>query len=128
MSDEDRPLTDEERAELEELRAERERQRQAEQDRRDREELERLRAEREARQNPAQGQGAAGTERRTRRVRTVTPEEAAQIEHDRQVRERNAKLMEPGDDLSMPVGQKVALVAIFAFAIIAVLAIVFGPK
>lgn len=126
MSEDDGPLSSEERAELEELRAERARRQQAERDRAEREELERLRSERDASQ--AQVPADQAKVRRTRRVRTVTPEEAAQIEHDKQVRARNARLMEPDDDLAMPIGQKIALVGIFAFAIIAVLAIVFGPK
>lgn len=98
MAAEDAPLTDEERAELEELRAEKARRERELEARREREELARLKAER------------------------------AQSERDRQedqriaeVRARNARLMEPDEDLRMPIGQKVVLaaVAIFAFVLVA---------
>ena len=61
------------------------------------------------------------------RRRTVTQEEAEQIERDRQTRERNAKIMEPDEDLNMPMAQKIVLVAVLVGALIAILAIVFGP-
>ena len=57
----------------------------------------------------------------------MTQEEAEQIERDRQTRERNAKIMEPDEDLNMPMAQKIVLVAVLVGALIAILAIVFGP-
>ena len=97
-------LTDEERAELEALRAEKAARAQAEQDARERAELEALRAEREAQA------------RQQERAR----QEAELDARDAQIRERNRQLMEPDDDLRMPVGQKVVLAVVF----VAVVAIV----
>lgn len=123
MAQDDAPLTDAEREELEQLRAEKAR--------REREELDELREEKAAASEarPPQGEPTPAEQprERTRRVRTVTPEEAAQIEHDREVRARNAKLMEPDDDLNMPIGQKIVLVGVIVAAAIALVAIVFGP-
>jgi len=92
------PLTDEERAELEELRA----QKAAREEAAQREELERLRSERAA-----------------------AEANAAEDARIAEVRERNRKLMEPDDDLKMPLGQKVVLiaVAIIALAIVASIAL-----
>ncbi len=95
-------LTDEERAELEALRAEKAARAQAEQDARERAELEALRAEREAQA------------RQQERAR----QEAELDARDAQIRERNRQLMEPDDDLRMPVAQKVVL-AVLAFIVIA---------
>lgn len=89
MARDDAPLTDEERAELEELRAEKALRDQEEQARRERAELARLKAER------ARSEHEAEEERRIAEVRA-----------------RNARLMEPDDDLRMPLGQKIVLVAI----------------
>ena len=53
----------------------------------------------------------------------LSAEERAEAEkdaHARELRKRNAKLMEPDDDLRMPVGQKVVLAVVF----VAVVAIV----
>lgn len=91
-------LTDEERAELEQLRAEKAAREQAERDARDaaeRAELERLRAQR------AQGEA----------------ERAAQA-RDAAARERGRKLMEPDDDLKMPLGQKIVILAVVGVAAI----------
>lgn len=85
------PLSESERAELEELRAERAARAEAA----ERAELERLRAER-AREHVERERDA----------------------HVAEVRERNRRLMEPGDDLSMPVAQRVVL-GVLAFIVIA---------
>jgi hypothetical protein len=103
MPTSDAPLSDEERAELEALRTERAEREAQEQARKERAELARLKAERERLQR-----------------------ESALDARDREIRERNAKLMEPDEDLNMPVGQKVVLVSIAALAIILVLMTVFG--
>ncbi|WP_077598112.1 hypothetical protein [Olsenella urininfantis] len=90
-------LSDEERAELEELRAEKRRREEAAMARQERAELDRLRAQR------------AKDERETQESRRI-----------QELRDRNARLMEPDeDDLKMPVGQKVVLVAVLAIAVIA---------
>ncbi len=103
MPTSDAPLSDEERAELEALRTERAEREAQEQARKERAELARLKAEHERLQR-----------------------ESALDARDREIRERNAKLMEPDEDLNMPVGQKVVLVSIAALAIILVLMTVFG--
>ncbi len=104
MADEASPLTDDERAELEALRAERAA--------RERAELEALRAEREtaARQEAAAQQSAA-------RAQRASAEEDRRI---REARERGAKLMEPDDDLRMPLGQKITL-AVLALGVLIVI-------
>ncbi|MBO7675586.1 MAG: hypothetical protein J6S63_11365 [Atopobiaceae bacterium] len=101
------PLSDEERRELEELRAQKRAREEATKARRERAELERLRAE---------------------QAHTATPDDAdlAQAERRaRAARERGRKLMEPGDDLSMPLGQKLVLMAVFLAAVGFVVAILF---
>lgn len=103
MPTSDAPLSDEERAELEALRAERAEREAQEQARRERAELARLKAERE----------------RLHR-------ESAQDARDREIRERNAKLMEPDKDLNMPLGQKIVLAGIAAVVVLIVLMTVFG--
>ena len=97
MSENTQVLSAEERAELEQLRAEKAAREQAARDRAERAELERLKAERDRKRA-----------------------EAEKDAHARELRERNAKLMEPDDDLRMPVGQKVVLAVVF----VAVVAIV----
>ena len=97
MTDDITPLSAEERAELEQLRAEKAAREEAEQARRERAELQRLRAER-----GIQGQATAQEE-------------------------RGRRLMEPGDDLSMPVGQKVVLAVVAIAVIVAVVMILFAP-
>ena len=94
MADEARPLSDEERAELEALRAEKAA--------RERAELEVLRAARAA--EPSAQAAPAPTARPAQPV--------AETEQDRRIREqreRGARLMEPDDDLRMPLGQKIVL-------------------
>ena len=129
MSEESSPLSDEERAELEELRAEKRRREQEERDRRDREELERLRAERDgARTEPYAEPRAAEPAARRPAPRPVSREEAAAMARDAERRERGRRLMEPDDDLRMPLGQKVVLAGIALAALVFVLLTVFGPK
>ena len=103
MPTSDAPLSDEERAELEALRAERAEREAQEQARRERAELARLKAERGRLQR-----------------------ESAQDARDREIRERNAKLMEPDEDLNMPLGQKIVLAGIAAVVVLIVLMTVFG--
>lgn len=92
-------LTDEERAELEELRAEK-----AARDAAERAELERLRRQR-----------AEGEADRARAAR------------DAEARERGRALMEPDDDdLRMPLGQKVVILAVVGVAIVWLAATVLG--
>ncbi|HIY80029.1 MAG TPA: hypothetical protein IAA42_06315 [Candidatus Olsenella excrementavium] len=91
---EDTGLTDEERAELEQLRAEKAARQQAERDAAERAELERLRAQR-----------ATDEAERAARAREA------------QARERGRALMEPDeDDLRMPLGQKIVILAIVGVA------------
>lgn len=106
MSDEALPLSEEERAELEALRAERDARKQAA---REREELEALRAQggRPAARRPV----ASGASRRA---------EAAEDARIREARERGARLMEPDEDLRMPVGQKVVLGVLVALVVLVV--------
>ena len=89
----DTGLTDEERAELEQLRAEKAARQQAEKDAAERAELERLRAQR-----------AADEAERAARTR------------DEQALARARALMEPDDDLRMPLGQKIVILAIVGVA------------
>lgn len=103
MAAENGGLSDDERRELEELRAEKARREEAQQAQRERAELKRLKAERE----------------RTR-------EEAEKDRKARELRERNAKLMEPDDDLRMPTGQKVVLLALVVLAVAIVLVMTLG--
>lgn len=87
-------LTDQERAELEELRAEKAARQQAEKDAAECAELERLRAQR------AEGEAAR-----------------AAAQRDAEARERGRKLMQPDeDDLRMPLGQKIVILAIVGIA------------
>ena len=102
MADEVAPLTDEERAELEALRAEKAARIQAEQAARERAELEALRNESARAVRPS---NQAPAQQRTTTRRAADPED----ERIREARERGAKLMEPGDDLRMPMGQKIVL-------------------
>lgn len=101
------PLSEEERAELEELRAQKAAQEAAEQARKERAELERLRAQ--SAQREAQAQHDAAAYARTQAAR-----------------ERASKFMEPGDDLSMPIAQKIVLIGIALIVIAVVAVIVFG--
>ncbi|MDO4805641.1 MAG: hypothetical protein Q4A07_00190 [Coriobacteriales bacterium] len=100
------PLSEDERRELEELRAQKREREEAEQAMRERRELERLRSE----QAQASASRTADGNRRLR-------EQAA--------RERGRRLMEPGEDLSMPPGQKIVLAIVFLIVIGFVLAILY---
>jgi hypothetical protein len=111
MADEARPLSDDERAELEALRAEKAARLQREQDARERAELEALRAEQKAQRPQPQRQQQASR----------SQQEAEEDRRIREQRERGAKLMEPDDDLRMPLGQKIVLGVI---AVVVVLIIV----
>ena len=92
-------LTDEERAELEQLRAEKAAREQAE------------RAERE----------------RLRRQKAEDEAMRASLERDAEARERGRALMEPDDDdLRMPLGQKVVILAVVGVAIVWLAATVLG--
>lgn len=87
-------LSDEERAELEALRAEKAAREQAARDAQERAELERLRQQRAA-----------------------TQAERAAEERDAAARERGRALMEPDeDDLRMPMGQKIVILAVVGLA------------
>ena len=97
-------LTDEERAELEQLRAEKAARERAARDAAERAELERLRRQK--------ARGAA---------------ERAQARRDAEARERGRALMEPDDDdLRMPLGQKVVILAVVGVAIVWLAATVLG--
>ena len=101
---EDTGLTDEERAELEQLRAEKAARQQAERDAAERAELERLRAQR-----------ATDEAERAARAREA------------QARERGRALMEPDeDDLRMPLGQKIVILAIVGVAAVWLAATILG--
>ena len=97
-------LTDDERAELEALRAEKAKRERARAAAAERAELEALKAE------------AARTQ--------------SEAEHDRAIaeaRERGRKMMEPDeDDLSMPIGQKIAIFAVIGIALVFILITFFG--
>lgn len=89
-------LTDEERAELEQLRAEKAAREQAARDAAERAELERLRSER------ARSEAERAAEAR-----------------DAEARERGRELMEPDDDdLKMPLGQKIVILAVVGIAVV----------
>jgi len=115
MSDEIKPLSSEERAELEALRAEKAAREQREQAARERAELEALRAQREAAQAPAANAAPASQpQRQPQRAST------AEDQRIREARERGAKLMEPDDDLRMPLGQKIVLGVLAVLVVIVV--------
>ncbi len=95
MANEERPLSNAERAELEELRA----QKAA---REERAELDRLRAEQAREQQARQRQAPSAQELAAK--------------------ERARRFMEPGEDLSMPLGQRIVLIAL-AVIVIAVIAV-----
>ena len=98
-------LTQAEREELEQLRAEKAAREAAAAKAAERAELEALRAER------ADAQAQA-------RKRAVAREQAAQQAADL---ERARKLMEPDDELKMPIGQKIVILAVFGIAVVFVL-------
>lgn len=106
MSDAQEALTPEERAELEELRREKAAREEAQAAARERAELNQLKAERE---------------------RLVV--EAETDRRIAQAREQGRQLMEPDEDdedIRMPLGQKIVLLAIFALAAALVLVTILG--
>lgn len=113
MSQDAAPLSEQERAELEALRAEKAEREAREQAARERAELEALRSERARAQQ-------------TQRAAT----RPAPTDEDRRIaeaRERGAKLMEPDDDLRMPMGQKIVLAVIgLLVALIAIMHFLVG--
>ena len=98
MADET-PLTDEEREELRRLRAEKAARERAQQDAAQKAELERLPSEQA---------------------------EAEQEALDARRRERAREYMEPDDDLKMPVGQKIVLLALAVIVALFVMSVVGG--
>ncbi|MBM6773973.1 hypothetical protein [Olsenella profusa] len=96
-------LTDEERAELEQLRAEKAARESAARDAAERAELERLRAQRAA-----------------------SEQERAVEERDAAARERGRRLMQPDEDLRMPLGQKIVILAVVGVVAVWLLATVLG--
>lgn len=111
MSLDDTPLSDAERAELEQLRAEKQAREEAERARAERAELEQLRAER------------TGSARSRPDVRE-TPDEVQRL---RESRERARRFMEPDEDLSMPMGQRIVLVVLAVIVLVIIAVILFGP-
>ncbi len=104
MADTNQALSDEERAELEALRAEKAKREQAQAAAAERAELEALKAE--AARNA---------------------QEAERDAADAAARERGRKIMQPDeDDLNMPLGQKVVIVAVVGIAIVFILMTIFG--
>ncbi|MEY8436859.1 hypothetical protein AAK967_03825 [Atopobiaceae bacterium 24-176] len=101
MSDTPNSLSDQERAELEQLRAEKRRREADAQAERERAELRELRAEQEAHER-----------------------HRASLERE----ERARKRMEPGDDLSMPLAQKVVLAICAMLLVCGVFYVVLAPK
>ena len=104
MTDEQRPLTAAERAELEQLRAEKRERERAAQARREWAELEQLRSMHDAYARKADV-GGAKEERKGKR-----------------------SIMEPDDDLSMPLGQKIVLVAIALIVLAIVVSFVLSSR
>lgn len=104
MTDEQTPLTAEERAELEQLRAEKRERERALQAKRERAELEQLRSMRAAR------------------------EHTSEVDDANQARAEKRSIMEPDDDLSMPLGQKIVLVAVALIVLAIVATFVFSPR
>lgn len=113
MADEARPLSDDERAELEALRAERAAREERERAARERAELEELRAQHQA--DAASQRQAAAQQVEGRRAKREAAEQEQRI---REARERGAKLMEPDDDLRMPMGQKIVIAALVLIVVI----------
>lgn len=83
----------------------------------ERAELEQLRAEKAARED------AERARRERAELERLRAERAARAEE-----ERARSLMEPGDDLSMPVGQKIVLAGVAIAVLLAVAIVFFGPK
>ena len=129
MGQEPLPLTDEERAELEQLRAERAARLAEDEARRERAELEALRAERQVASRGREGTGAVA-ERRSGAGRrpAVSAAERERIRLDAEARERGRRLMEPDEDLAMPVGQKVVIFVVALICAAALLAMFVFPR
>ncbi len=108
------PLSDAERAELQELRAQKAEREALERAQRERAELEQLRAERDR----MQSNGA--------KSRSDAELQAQLSARERQARERGRRLMEPGEDLSMPLGQKIVLVGVALVVLAIIAATLFG--
>ena len=103
MDENNGTLTDEERKELEELRAEKRARAKREQEARDAAELNQLREEKQRSEH-----------------------EKAEAERIAAQREKGRELMEPDDDLRMPLGQKIVLIAIAVIAVAFILSIILG--
>lgn len=88
----------------------------------EREELRRLRAEKAARER-AQADAAQKVELERLRVEKAEAERDAL---DAQRRERAREYMEPDDDLKMPVGQKIVLLALAVIVVLFVISVVGG--
>ena len=56
----------------------------------------------------------------------MAAKEQEEIRHEQAQRERGRKLMEPDDDLKMPLGQKITIVAVVGLAIIFILVNIFS--
>lgn len=124
MSDQITPLTDDERAELEALRAEKAAREERERVARERAELEELRREHEAQSAKPAATAARPQQAAPQRVRRAETEEDRRI---REARARGTQLMEPDDDLRMPLGQKIVLgVLALLVAIIAIMHFLVG--
>ena len=119
MAQQSAPLSDEERAELEALRAERAAREAAEQAARERAELEALRAEHQAAQ-AAQPQSATPSPAPRSACRAPSQEELDEDRRIAEARARGTRLMEPDDDLAMPLGQKIVLAVLALIVIIIV--------
>lgn len=104
MTDEQTPLTAAERAELEQLRAEKRELELAAQAKRERAELEQLRSMH------------AAHSRETH------------LDDAHEVRSEKRSIMEPDEDLSMPLGQKIVLAAIALIVLAIVVVFVFSPR
>ena len=113
MADDVQPLSSEERAELEALRAEKAAREERERAMRERAELEALRAEQTDTASERQASPVSGQQPRRKAT-----EEDLRI---KEARERGAKLMEPDDDLRMPLGQKVVLGVLALLVLIVVI-------
>ena len=107
-------LSDEERAELEQLRAEKAAREAAAREAAERAELEQLRAER-ARAKAAEKAAQEADEASRARDERIAEQ-----------RERGRKLMEPDDDLKMPLGQKLVIAFVLVAAVAFVLMTIFG--
>lgn len=96
-------LTDDERRELEELRAEKAKRQETAKAAQERAELEHLRSE-----------------------KAQAAKEQEEIRREQAQRERGRQLMEPDDDLKMPLGQKITIAAIVGIVLIFLLVNIFA--